>query len=259
MLPISLVIITYNEEQNIARCIESVGPLADEIVVVDSFSTDNTETICRKYGVKFVQHVFEGHIQQKNYAITQASHPNILSLDADEALSDKLRDSINKVKQHWECDGYYFNRLTNYCGKWIRHSGWYPDRKLRLFDSRKGRWAGINPHDSYELKQGSTVCWLKGDLLHYCFSSIQEHVEQTNKFSEEGAKALYNKGKRSNTLKIIVKSAARFFRNYFLKQGFRDGYYGYLICSISAFSALLKYAKLREIQEEVRQRKYTIK
>jgi len=165
MTPISLVIITYNEERNIARCIESVGELSDEVVVVDSFSTDRTEEICRQYGAKFIQHTFEGHIEQKNYAITQATHPHILSLDADEALSEELKQSIYQVKQNWRYDGYYFNRLTSYCGKWIRHSGWYPDRKLRLFDSRKGRWAGVNPHDRYEPDKGSTIRFLEGDLL----------------------------------------------------------------------------------------------
>ena len=250
MTPISLVIITYNEEKNIARCISSVGELADEIVVVDSFSTDRTEEICRQYGAKFVQHTFEGHIQQKNYAITQATHSHILSLDADEALSDELKESIRRVKQNWKCDGYYFNRLTNYCGKWIRHSGWYPDRKLRLFDSRKGRWAGVNPHDRYELDKGSSKQHLVGDLLHYCFSSIQEHLDQTNKFTGEGAQALFEKGKRSNTLKMVVKPAAKFFRNYFFKRGFQDGYYGYIICRTSAFSTFIKYAKLKELQKK---------
>lgn len=252
MTPISLVIITYNEERNIARCIESVGELADEVVVVDSFSTDRTKEICRRYGAKFVQHTFEGHIQQKNYAITQAKHPHILSLDADEALSEELRDSIRKVKQNWQCDGYYFNRLTNYCGKWIRHSGWYPDRKLRLFDSGKGRWTGLNPHDRYELDRNSTTAYLKGDLLHYCFNSIQEHVAQTNKFSEVGARALFERGRRSNTLKIVLKSTAKFLRNYFLKLGFLDGYYGYIICRMSAFSTFIKYAKLKELQKKKR-------
>ncbi|MEF8810761.1 MAG: glycosyltransferase family 2 protein [Bacteroidales bacterium] len=250
MTPISLVIITYNEERNIARCIESVGELADEVVVVDSFSTDRTEEICRQYGAKFIQHAFEGHIQQKNFAVVQATYPFILSLDADEALSDELKESIRKVKQDRKYDGYYFNRLTNYCGKWIRHSGWYPDRKLRLFDTRKGRWKGVNPHDRYELEEGSRLKFLQGDLLHYCFNSIQEHVDQTNKFSEEGAKALFDKGKRSSTLKIIVKSASRFFRNYFIKLGFLDGYYGYIICRMSAFSNFIKYAKLKELQKK---------
>lgn len=250
MTPISVVIITYNEERNIGRCLESVKDIADEIVVVDSFSTDKTEEICKHYDVTFVKHPFEGHIEQKNYANTHATYPHILSLDADEALSVELKRSISQVKQDWRSDGYYFNRLTSYCGKWIRHAGWYPDRKLRLFDSRKGRWAGVNPHDRYDLERGSSHSWLKGDLLHYSFNTIHEHVDQTNKFSEEGARALFEKGKKTSTLKILVKSTAKFIRNYFFKLGFLDGYYGYLICRVSAFSTFIKYAKLKELRKK---------
>jgi len=250
MTPISVVIITFNEEQNIGRCLRSVQDIADEMVVVDSFSTDRTEEICREYGARFVQHPFEGHIQQKNYAITQAAYPHVLSLDADEALSDELRESIRQVKKQWQHDGYYFNRLTSYCGQWIRHSGWYPDRKLRLWDSRKGRWTGMNPHDRYELEKDASQGYLKGDLLHYTFHSIHQHLNTVNSFSEAGARALYEKGEKSNTLKILVKSWAKFIRNYILKRGFLDGYYGFLICRISAFSTMVKYAKLKEMRKQ---------
>jgi glycosyltransferase involved in cell wall biosynthesis len=250
MTPISVVIITFNEEQNIGRCLRSVQDIADEMVVVDSFSTDRTEEICQEYGARFVQHPFEGHIQQKNYAITQATYPHVLSLDADEALSDELRESIRQVKEHWQHDGYYFNRLTSYCGKWIRHSGWYPDRKLRLWDSRKGRWTGMNPHDRYELEKGASLGYLRGDLLHYTFHSIHQHLNTVNAFSQAGARALYEKGEKSSTLKILVKSWAKFIRNYIIKRGFLDGYYGFLICRISAFSTMIKYAKLKEMRRQ---------
>ena len=133
---ISAVVITFNEERNIKRCLKSLVGVADEIVVVDSYSTDRTEEICRSFNARFIKHRFEGHIQQKNWAILQASSPYILSLDADEALSDNLRTSILRAKENWTHDGYYFNRLTNYCGKWIRHTSWYPSRKLRLWDAR---------------------------------------------------------------------------------------------------------------------------
>ena len=156
MTPVSVVIITFNEEHNIARCLDSVKGIADEIVIVDSFSKDKTKEICLSYGAKFIENKFEGHIQQKNFAITQAKYPHILSLDADEALDEKLRNSISEVKKNFVHDGYYMNRLTNYCGKWVHHSGWYPDTKLRLWDSRKGQWAGVNPHDKYELTTGDS-------------------------------------------------------------------------------------------------------
>ena len=128
MTKLSVVIITLNEQKNIGRCLESVKDISDDIVIVDSYSTDDTEKICRQYGVRFIQHPFEGHIEQKNWAITQAKYPHILSLDADELLSDRLKRSIREVKENWVYDGYYFNRLTNYCGKWISYSCWYPSR-----------------------------------------------------------------------------------------------------------------------------------
>lgn len=142
MPKISVVIITYNEERNIGKCLESIKEIADEVVVVDSYSTDRTEEIVKSMGGKFIQHPFEGHIEQKNWAITQAKYPHILSLDADEIPSDRLTESILNIKENWSHDAYYFNRLTNYCGKWIKHTSWYPARKLRLWDSRKGEWGG---------------------------------------------------------------------------------------------------------------------
>jgi len=250
MIPISVVIITYNEERNIGRCLQSVGEVADETVVVDSYSSDRTEAICREFGARFVRHPFGGHIEQKNYAITQATYPHILSLDADEALSETLKQSILQAKEKWDYDGYYFNRLTSYCGRWIRHSGWYPDRKLRLWDSRKGRWTGLNPHDRFELEEGSTQGFLRGDLLHYTFHSIWQHLDTVNKFSEASARALFERGKKSSTLKILIKGGAKFIRNYFLKRGFLDGYYGFLICRIGAFSTMIKYAKLKEMRRK---------
>jgi len=140
---ISAVIITFNEEKNIGRCLDSLQKVADEIVVVDSCSNDKTCEICEKYGVRFIQNRFKGHIEQKNFAMQQAEYDWVLSLDADEVLSLELTDSILKVKKDWVIDGYAFNRLTNYCGTWIRHCGWYPDTKLRLWDKRRGRWGGV--------------------------------------------------------------------------------------------------------------------
>jgi len=247
MVPLSAVIITFNEEKNIGRCLESLQDTASEIVVVDSFSTDRTEDICREYDVRFIQHTFGGYVPQKNYALSQATHRYVLSLDADEALSEELRKSIRHAREHWEYDGYYFNRLTNYCGKWIRHCGWYPDRKLRLWDTTKGRWAGYHIHERLEMDEGTTTGFLRGDLLHHSFHTIHQHMQTVNQFSEAGAQSLYEKGERSNTLKILVKSTAKFIRNYILKKGFLDGYYGYLICRTSAFSTFIKYAKLKEM------------
>lgn len=244
---VSVVIITLNEERNIGKCLDSVKTIADDVVVVDSFSTDKTEAICIAHGARFVKHRFEGHIQQKNYAITQAKFPHILSLDADEVLSEELIEAIKKVKNNWNADGYSMNRLNNYCGKWIHHSGWYPDRKLRLWDSSKGEWTGINPHDRYEMHPGARIKHLEGDILHYSFSTISEHISQINKFSDISAKAKFQKGVRIPFFFTLIRTMAAFLKKYFLKLGILDGYYGYVISKLSAYGVFLKDIKLMEL------------
>lgn len=247
MIKLSAVIITYNEERNIERCLKSLQGIADEIIVVDSFSTDNTERICVKYGVNFIKNPFEGHIQQKNFAANQAKYDYALSLDADETLSDKLKEEISKVKENPTFDGYIFNRLTNYCGKWIKHSGWYPDKKLRLWNRHKGKWGGVNPHDKYEMDSDANIGFLKGDLLHYSYYSITDHIVQVNKFTDIAAKELYAKNKRTSLFMTIVKSKWKFLRDYIFKAGFLDGYYGFIIAVISAHATFLKYTKARQL------------
>jgi glycosyltransferase involved in cell wall biosynthesis len=245
---LSVVIITLNEERNIERCLSSVKGVADDIVVVDSFSTDRTEELCKKHGVRFIHHKFEGHIEQKNWAITQARYPYILSLDADEAISKELKANIIRVKSNWEYDGYIMNRLNYFCGKWIRYCGWYPDKKLRLWDSRKGQWEGVNPHDKFVLKKTSIVKRLDGNILHYSFYSIKQHLEQINKFSEIKAREEFNRGRRSNIFKILFIPPFKFFRSYIIRLGFLDGYYGFIVCRNSAFASYLRYVKLKELQ-----------
>lgn len=250
MPKISVVIITLNEEKNIARCLESVKDVADEIVIVDSFSTDRTEEICKEFHARFIRHAFEGHIEQKNWAVDQASFDHVLSLDADEELSGRLKRSILEVKENWSCDGYYFNRLTNYCGKWIRHTSWYPARKLRLWDRRKGRWGGVNPHDKFKLEKGATKKFLKGDLLHYSYYTINEHIAQINKFSTIVANAYFQDNRRASYGNIIFHPLWRLFRDYIIKLGFLDGFYGLVISVNSAHETFLKYIKLRKLVSE---------
>lgn len=248
MPQISVVIIAYNEERNIARCLESVASVADEIVVLDSFSKDRTKEICASYGVKFYEHAFDGHIQQKNRAITYATHPYILSLDADEALDDTLKKSILDAKANWTHDGYYMNRLTNYCGHWVRHCNWYPDTKLRLWDSRKGSWTGINPHDKYELKEGDrNTKHIKGDILHYSYYSVEDHYKQVEYFTNIASKAFVEAGKKAPLYKLLLNPFAKFMDHYVLHLGFLDGKAGYLISKISAYATYLKYKKIRDI------------
>jgi glycosyltransferase involved in cell wall biosynthesis len=247
MPEVSVVIITLNEEQNIERCLQSVREVADEIVVVDSYSTDRTEAICLKFGAKFTRHPFGGYIEQKSYAINQASYDHVLLIDADEALSDELRASILSAKKNWTHDGYRFNRLNSYCGKWIRHSGWYPDRKIRLFDRRKASVKGRNPHDEIVMAGGSSMKFIKGDLLHYTYLSVEEHIRQINRFTEIQARGNFERGKRASCFSILLSPVYKFIRHYFFRLGFLDGYYGFLICRNSAYSTFLKHAKLKAL------------
>lgn len=256
---ISAVIITFNEERNIGRCLESLSGIADEVVVVDSYSTDRTEEICRSYGVKFIKHRFLGHIEQKNWAILHASSPYILALDADEALSDRLRSSILKAKENWTHDGYYFNRLTNYCGKWIRHTSWYPSRKLRLWDSRKGAWGGFNPHDRYYLEKGTSRHFLKGDIMHYSYYSVNEHILQMNTFSTILARSYHEQGRKAYFTSLLLHPLWRFLKDFILRTGFLDGYYGFIVSVNSAHEVFLKYVKLRNIyREEMMEQRKTV-
>jgi len=248
MQKLSAVVITFNEEKKIAGCLDSLINIADEVVVVDSFSTDNTEAICRAYKVNFSQHKFDGHIEQKNYAISLAKYDFILSLDADERLSDKLLSEIRKVKGNFSFDAYQMNRLTNYCGKFIRHSGWYPDSKIRLFNRRKCKWGGTNPHDKIVIEPDVKVSILQGDILHFSYDSIQSHIKQMNSFTEIGAQQLFDKGKRAGIFDLTIRPFWKFFRDYIIKLGFLDGYYGYVVCMLSAVHVFSKYAKLKQMQ-----------
>lgn len=248
-MKISATIITFNEERNIERCLESLKGLVDEIVVIDSFSTDCTKEICEKFdSVRFQTNPFEGHIQQKNYAISQASHDYILSLDADEAISDELRESILAIKQSLgDYDGYNFNRRNWYIDRWIYHCGWYPDRKMRIINRNKAKWGGVNPHDIIEMEPGSKTKYLKGDLLHYTYYSIEGHIQQQDKFSTLAAKAYFDRGKKSTMFHVVTRPTFKFLRDYILKAGFLDGSRGFMVCYINALYAFLKYAKLREL------------
>jgi len=247
-MKLTVAIITLNEEANIASCLESVKHIADEILVVDSFSTDRTEAICSSFGARFMKHAFSGHIEQKNFALENARHDFVLSLDADEVLSPELRNEIEKIKEKPEFDGYRFNRLNNYCGHWVRHCGWYPDTKLRLVRKDKARWTGMNPHDCLTMNPDTRIKHLRGDLLHYSYRTISDHVTQTDKFTSIAATAAFRSGKKSNLALIFTRPFFQFFRDYIFKRGFLDGRYGLIICLINSMAALLKYAKLYELQ-----------
>ena len=249
MTRITAVIITYNEEYFIERCLASLEGIADEIIVVDSYSTDSTEEICKRHNVRFVKHAFEGYRDQKNYALTLATHKTILSLDADEALSDQLRQSILAVKENPEYDGYIFNRQNFYCGKWIRHSEWYPNRQLRLFDSEKGRFGELNIHEKFIMANGGATTILDGDLIHWACVSRQDHINKMTMYSDIGAEEFHKAGKKAGILTPYFHCVWGFFRTYFINRGFLDGHDGFLICSVYARSVFNKYKKLRELNK----------
>jgi len=250
MIKLSAVIITFNEEKNIARCLESLVGIADDVVVVDSGSTDRTIELVKSAGARLVHHTFEGHIQQKNWAISQAEFPHVLSLDADEALDASLKTEILKVKGNWQADGYRLNRLTNYCGKWIKHGLWYPDKKLRLWDSRKGKWGGQNPHDTFLMEKGAKIVDLSGHLLHYSIYTFEEHLQQIRKFTDISSQAAFDNGKRSNYFKLLFSPFLKFVRAYFFRLGFLDGKEGWMIARWSAYATYLKYRKLMNLHRK---------
>lgn len=247
-IQLSAVIITFNEERNIARCIESLLPVADEIVVVDSFSKDKTKEICLSYGVTFLEHKFDGHIEQKNWTKDQAKFDFVLSLDADEALDETLQKEILSIKNNCELEAYEMNRLTNYCGKWIYHCGWYPDTKLRLWNKNSGAWGGDNPHDKFDLFDSKKpIKHLKGNILHYSYYTREDHYKQVEYFTSILAKAQFEKGKKAYFLVFIFSPIVKFIKDYFIKLGFLDGKAGFTISRISAYATFLKYKKLRKL------------
>lgn len=244
---ISAVIITLNEERNIARVIDSLQGIADEILVYDSHSTDKTAEICKEKDVRFIQDEWLGYSETKNKANQLAKHRYIFSIDADEALSEELRKSLLKVKEEG-LEGYYsMNRLTNYCGKWIRHSGWYPDVKVRLFPKDQVYWEGKWVHETLHIPGSLNKVHLKGDLLHYSYYNFKDHRQKADHYSELTANKMFEKGKTSGPLKPYLSGLARFISMYIFKLGFLDGKMGFKIAQISAASNVYKYKKLRAL------------
>ncbi|MFH0976942.1 MAG: glycosyltransferase family 2 protein [Spirochaetota bacterium] len=251
-MPISVSIICFNEEKKIRRCLESVK-WADEILILDSFSTDKTLDICREYTDKIHQHEFDGHIQQKNRAISLCKYDWVFCIDADEVVSEELKESIKNLNT-WasESMGFSFPRKVFYLGKWIKHGGWYPDYKVRYFHKKFGKWGGINPHDKVILI--GTSMKLRGDLLHYPYDSIKAHLDQVNKFTDIMAVEYAKIGEKPSLINFTLRPLFKFIKMYFLKRGFLDGKRGFIIAVIASFYVFMKFAKLFEnkIEEEAK-------
>jgi glycosyltransferase involved in cell wall biosynthesis len=239
---ISVCIISFNEEDKIEDCLKSVLPVADEIVIVDSFSSDGTLAIAEKYTDKIHHQKFLGHIEQKNLAVLKASNDWILSLDCDERLSPELQQAILAIKDTLDdADAYCMSRKTFYIYRWLNHC-WYPDIKTRLFNRNGSRWGGTNPHD-HIITDGDRVVRLKGDIQHYSFDSISDHLKTIDRFTEIGADELIRKNKSFTIFSPITHASWTFFKLYFIKRGFLDGFAGLLVSVLSYMHVFVKYSK----------------
>jgi glycosyltransferase involved in cell wall biosynthesis len=247
--PVSAVIITFNEERNIGRCLESLRGVADDVVVVDSGSVDRTEEICRSYGANFIRQAWLGYSEQKNFANGHARCDWILSIDADEALSERLRRSILELKSEGTIRVCRFARMTNYCGHWVRHGGWYPDHKVRMFDRRKARWEGAL-HEELQGFSMSEVIRLEGDCLHYSYDTVEDHHRQADRFTTLAAEELFRTGKRAGLWRLHLGPVWKFILDYGLRLGFLDGSAGFRIARISAGATRMKYVKLERLRRE---------
>lgn len=246
---LSVVIITLNEERNIGRLLTSVKSLADEVIVVDSFSTDRTAEICNEHQATFIQEKWQGYAATKNFANSQVSHEWIFSIDADEEVDKELESAILKLKNEGFKGLYSVNRLTNYCGKWIKHSTWYPDKKIRIFPKSKTKWTGEYVHEELEFSEKMEQIELPGHLNHYSYYDYKDHRERADKYSLLTAQKLNKEGKKVGPLKPYISCIGRFITMYVLNLGFLDGWMGFKIAQISGLSNIVKYKELRRLNK----------
>jgi glycosyltransferase involved in cell wall biosynthesis len=241
---LSAAIITLNEEANLPRCLESVRKLVTEIVVIDSGSTDRTREVAEKFGAIFEFHPWQGHVAQKNLALQRCSQPWVLCLDADEAVSPELATALRAaLASNPSEDGFFVNRLNFYLGRWIRHA-WYPEWRMRVVRRGRAQWGGLDPHDKLEV-QGQTRR-LTGDLLHYPYSSLQDHLETELKYARITADSLERSGRSFHWLPAIFSPSFAFLKVIVIKSGWLDGWRGWTIASARWFGTFAKYAFLLE-------------
>lgn len=245
---LSVAIITYNEEENIRDALESVK-WADEIVVVDSFSTDKTQEICREYTDKVYPVKWSGFSSQKNKAISLTTQPWVLVLDADERVSEDLKSEIVRaMTDPAPADGYYIARQNFFSNKWIRHGGWWPDYTLRLFQREKGAFEDREVHES--IKVSGKTGRLENPLIHYTYSGIADFTSRMERYSDLAARELYKHRKRSSLFDLVFRPAATFIRMYLLRLGMLDGLYGIILACLYSVYTFKKYSKFRKIIKE---------
>jgi glycosyltransferase involved in cell wall biosynthesis len=242
---LSATIITYNEEKNIRDCLESLT-WTDEIIVVDSFSTDRTLEICQEYTDRIYRERWKGYARQKNSALEKVSFPWILSIDADERVTPELKEEIAGILEDADkVDGYYLPRRNFFLGRWIRHGGWYPDYTVRLFKKGKGRFVPRKVHESAVIS--GTTGYLKNPLEHYTYKSVSEFLKRMDRYSTLSAREYFERGRRASPVRILVAPLLTFVRMYIIQRGFLDGYLGFLLSVLYSYYTLTKYAKLKEL------------
>ncbi|MDQ7787024.1 MAG: glycosyltransferase family 2 protein [Thermodesulfovibrionales bacterium] len=244
---VSITIITYNEEDNIRACLESIS-WADEIVVVDSGSNDKTVEICKEYTERVFFNTWEGMKEQKACAVEKASNSWVFSLDADERVTDTLKNFVLKELQSPASDGYRFPRKNYFLGKWLKHGGWYPDHVLRLFRKDKGHFGGINPHDRVIIENGS-VATVDTPIVHITYKSLSQYLHKQNMYSSISAQEKVKGGKpgKVSPFMIVMKTAEKFLEVYIIKKGFLDGFHGLIAAIGATCAAFFKHAKIWEL------------
>jgi glycosyltransferase involved in cell wall biosynthesis len=251
MQSISATLITHNEEHNIAEALQSLS-WADEIVVVDSGSTDATLDICRRFTDRIVHRDWTGYVDQKNFAVEQAKNDWIFSLDADERPSAELCAEIHELSEKgFPKSGYLIPRVAFFMGRWIRHGDWYPDNQLRLFDRRQGKWKGGRVHES--VKISGKPGFLSGEIHHFTYRCLSDYLARLETYSSLAALDYQQQGKSATLLKLLGNPIAAFIKAYVLKRGFLDGTPGFAIAVMGAVSVFFKYAKLYELKLKAHQ------
>lgn len=247
---ISAFIICMNEERNIARALKSVS-FCDEILVIDSGSTDKTIDIAKSHGAKVIERPWPGYVEQKRFGLEQCSGDWVLNIDADEEVSAELKDEIIRAAASGsELAGYGLSRVVFYLGKWWRKGGWYPEYRLRLLKRSAASWGGENPHER-AIVAGPTGR-LKGELRHYTYDNMTHHIRSLNNFAETAAQSMHKRGRRFNIFSLLIRPPARFIKFFLLKKGFLEGFPGLLVAFFETWYVFLKYAKLWELERRAR-------